>query len=96
MTYRYFPDRTLVMVWLEMVNWKQRIENSGLEMTGWKQRAKKDRGRFCSSSGEETQDRLLSLFRCFFYRCFFFTLSFFACSFDSIQFIFSSGRSPRR
>ena len=34
MTYRYFPDRTLVMVWLEMVNWKQRIENSGRKKTG--------------------------------------------------------------
>ena len=34
-------------------------------MISWKQRAKKDRGRFCSSSREETQDRLLSLFRCF-------------------------------
>ena len=26
------------MVWLEMVNWKQRIENSGLETVNWKQR----------------------------------------------------------
>ena len=52
------------------------LENGRLEMISWKQRAKKDRGRFCSSSGEETQDRLLSLFRCFFYRCFFFTMSF--------------------
>ena len=38
MTYGYFPDRTLVMVWLEMVNWKQRIENGGLETANWKQR----------------------------------------------------------
>ena len=45
MTYGYFPDRTLVMVWLETVNWKQRIEktdlkrragNSELETAGWK------------------------------------------------------------
>ena len=33
MTYRYFPDRTLVMVC-----WKQRIENGGLETANWKQR----------------------------------------------------------
>ena len=31
MTYGYFPDRTLVMVWLETVNW-----NSGLKTAGWK------------------------------------------------------------
>ena len=45
MTYRYFPDRTLVMVcwkqWienggLETANWKQRVENCELETAGWK------------------------------------------------------------
>ena len=43
-------------------------------MTGWKQRAKKDRGRFCSSSREETQDRLLFLLSLFLFYFVFFRL----------------------
>lgn len=60
-------------------------------MISWKQRAKKDRGRFCSSSGEETQDRLLSLFRCFLFAVSFIAVSFLLCLFSPVPLIrFSS------
>ena len=55
MTYRYFPDRTLVMVC-----WKQWIENGGLETVNWKQRAGNDK---LEKAGKKRQGTVLQLLR---------------------------------